>query len=173
MSRAFIKEDADTEEVLVTIRPPLPDGVDNLVTPSGLAALQAELRALQAEAEELAAQPADQSGSPSVRRLAALEEEIPALEDRLRSAVLVPTPPAGTDKVQVGATVTVHDEGQDGKPSSFRIVGVDEADPLAGLVAFTAPVAAALLGQRVGATVTFRTGDGVARSVVLTDVTYD
>ena len=29
--------------------------------------------------------------------MAALDEEIPALEDRLRSAVLVPTPPAGTD----------------------------------------------------------------------------
>ena len=173
MSRAFIKEDADTEEVLVTVRPPLPQGVDNLVTPSGLAALQAELKALQAEAAELASQPSDQSGSPAVRRMAALDEEIPALEDRLRSAVLVPTPPAGTDAVQVGATVTVRDEGGDGRPSSFRIVGVDEADPLEGLVAFTAPVAGALLGQRVGATATFRTGDGVARSVVLEGVTYD
>ena len=46
MSRAFIKEDADAEQVLVTPRPPLPEGVDNLVTPAGLAALEEELAAL-------------------------------------------------------------------------------------------------------------------------------
>ncbi|MFA5595867.1 MAG: GreA/GreB family elongation factor [Trueperaceae bacterium] len=173
MSRAFIKEDADAEQVLVTPRPPLPEGVDNLVTPAGLAALEEELAALQAEAAELAALPTETSGSNAVRRLAALDEEIPALEDRLRSAVLVPTPAPGTDVVQVGATVTVKDAAAGAQPNSFVIVGVDEADPLEGLVAFTAPVAQALLGKQLGATATFTTGDGVTRSVLLVDVKYD
>lgn len=173
MSRAFIKEDADAEQVLVTPRPPLPEGVDNLVTPAGLAALEAELLALRAEASELAALPSEASGSSAVRRLAALDEEIPALEDRLRSAVLVPTPVAGTQVVQLGATVTVKDTAPGGQPNRFTIVGVDEADPLEGLVAFTAPVAAALLGQSVGATVSFRTGDGQAKGLELMAVSYD
>jgi transcription elongation factor GreB len=173
MSRAFVKEDADTEQVMVTARPPLPAGVDNLVTPAGLAALEAELVALREESAHLAALPSEAAGSSTVRRLAALDEEIPALEDRLRGAVLVPTPPPGTNEVLLGATVTVKDQGAGGRPSSFRIVGVDEADPLEGLVAFTAPIAAALLGQKVGATVSFTTGDGQSRSLELTAVSYD
>ncbi len=171
MSRAFIKEDADAEQVLVTARPPLPEGVENLVTPSGLAALEEELRLLKEEAAQLAALPSEASGSNAVRRLAAIDEELPALEDRLNSAVLVPTPPAGTDEVMVGATVTVQDDGA-AASSTFTIVGVDEADPLEGLVAFTAPVAQALLGQKVGSRVSFESGDGRTRNVQLVAVTY-
>ena len=173
MSRAFIKEDADAEQVLVTVRPPLPEGVANLVTPAGLAALEAELKALQSEAAKLAALSSEASGSNAVRRLAAIDEEIPELEDRLRSAVLVPTPPPGTDVVQLGATVTVEDAAPSSRPSSFVIVGVDEADPLEGLVAFTAPVAQALLGKKVGASASFTTGDGLTKDVVITSVAYD
>ena len=40
MSRAFVRDDADQERVLVPQRAPLPAGVPNLVTPSGLEALQ-------------------------------------------------------------------------------------------------------------------------------------
>jgi transcription elongation factor GreB len=171
MSRAFIKEDADAEGVLVTPRAPLPPGVQNLVTPAGLASLQAELAQLQEEAAGLARQPEEASGSVTVRRLAALDEEIPALEDRLRSAVLVKAPPLGSKVVQLGATVTVRYLGS-GRSSSFTIVGVDQADPLAGLVAFTAPVAQALLGSSVGDSQTFEAGEGPAE-VLLEEVSYD
>lgn len=173
MSRAFVKEDADAEQVMVSARPPLPEGVDNLVTPAGLAALEAELADLRQEAAELAALPGETSGSNAVRRLAALDEEIPALEDRLSSAVLVPTPPAGTDVVMLGATVTVQDQDPGAAPSSYTVVGVDQADPLEGLVAFTAPAAQALLGQKVGATVTFQAGQGRQHRVRLLGVQYD
>ena len=173
MSRAFIKEDADAEQVLVTARPPLPEGTQNLVTPTGLAALEAELATLRSEAASLTALPSDTSGSNAVRRLAALDEEIPALEDRLRSAVLVPTPPAGTSEVVLGATVVVQDEAPGSRPSSFKVVGVDEADLLEGLVAFTAPAAAALLGRKVGETIFFVSGDGSERRQKLLEVHYD
>ncbi|NLG09013.1 MAG: transcription elongation factor GreAB [Deinococcales bacterium] len=171
MSRAFIKEDAAVEDVLVAARPPLPPGVENLVTPAGLAELEAELAALRAERDRLAA--GDPADTAVVRRLAALDEEIPALEDRVHSAVLVPTPPAGTDEVRVGATVTVRYVGgrQDGQSSSFTIVGVDQADPLEGLVAFTAPIAQALLGRRVGERAGFAAADG-QQALELTAVSY-
>jgi transcription elongation GreA/GreB family factor len=52
------------------------------------------------------------------------------------------------DTVEAGAAVTLR--RADGHTLRFRIVGVDEADPAAGSVAFTAPVAAAALGKRVG-----------------------
>lgn len=170
MSRAFIKEDADAEGVLVSPRAPLPPDVPNLVTPAGLASLQAELRDLQEEAARLALQAGEASGSAAVRRLAALDEEIPALEDRLRSAVLVPTPAAGSSQVKLGATVTVR-YADSGNSSSFTIVGVDQADPLEGLVAFTAPVAQALLGSSVGDTLSFEAGEG-PRTVLLERVSY-
>lgn len=166
MSRAFIKEDAVFDDVIVTHRPPLPAGVENLVTPAGLAALTSELAQLRAERSRL-------SGSDPVeqafRRLAALDEEIPALKDRLDSAVLVPTPAPGTTTVSLGATVTVKQLSgpHTGQTSSLTIVGVDEAEPLEGLVAFTAPVAQALLDRQVNDEVSFKAGDDEQHLMIL------
>lgn len=170
MSRAFVKEDADTAPVAVTVRPPLPPGVKNLVTESGLAALRAELRLLTDEEAELAATGEADAGSEALRRLAALGTEIPDLEHRLQTAVLVPKPPPGTAVVQVGAVVVTRD-ARSSKSSRFRIVGVDEADPLAGLVSFTAPISQALLGRSPGDRVTFDAGSG-PREVTLEAVEY-
>jgi transcription elongation factor GreB len=50
--------------------------------------------------------------------------------------------------------------GEDGRAREIQIVGVDEADPAAGLVAFAAPLARALLGHRVGDVVTVRRPGG-------------
>lgn len=162
MSRAFIKEDADAEDVIVTHRPPLPAGVENIVTPVGLAALTAELEQLEAERDRLSG---SDSANAEVRRLAALDEEFSQLEDRLSSAVLVPTPPAGTSTVALGATVTIeHLSGAfAGQINGLTIVGVDQADALEGLVAFTAPVAQALLGRQLGDEVSFRAGNDEQR----------
>jgi transcription elongation factor GreB len=46
-------------------------------------------------------------------------------------------------------------------------IAVDEADPAAGLVAFVAPVARALLGHRVGDVVTVRAPGGEDRLEIL------
>lgn len=170
MSRAFIKEDADTEAVVVTPRPPIPEGSENLVTPAGLAALKAELEELSAERESLLAGGSQTSGSAEVRRLAAIDQELPMLVDRLRSAVLVPTPPQGSKRVTLGAEVTIHEDG--GRVSTFNVVGIDEADPLEGKVAFTAPVAAALMGKEPGDRVTYAV-DGESREAVIKSVAYD
>ncbi|MDZ7706342.1 MAG: GreA/GreB family elongation factor [Trueperaceae bacterium] len=145
MSRAFVKDDADQERVLVPQRAPLADGVPNLVTPAGLELLRRERDDRLREREALAADP---DATDRARRLTVLREVLEQLDDRLASARVVVPSDGDEDVATLGATVTVR--YGDGQTSSFRIVGVDEADPLEGLVAFTAPIAAAVLDRRVG-----------------------
>jgi hypothetical protein len=59
-----------------------------------------------------------------------------------------------------------------GANARVSIVGVDEADPAAGLVAFVAPLARALLGHRVSDVVTVRAPGGEDRLEILS-VDYD
>ncbi len=169
MSRAFVKEDADSEDVVVTHRAPLPAGVPNLVTPAGMAALEAERAAKLAALEDLKA------GEPTgevTRRLAAVEEELVLLLERLASAK-VTLPPTDLHEAGLGSTVRVRYLGgrQDGQVSELALVGVDEADPLEGRVAFIAPVAQALLGKREGDVVTFE-ADERTLTVELERVSY-
>jgi len=42
-----------------------------------------------------------------------------------------------------------------GQPKTFRIVGDDEANPAAGLIAFNAPLSRAMLGAQPGDIVAF------------------
>jgi transcription elongation GreA/GreB family factor len=62
--------------------------------------------------------------------------------------------------------------GRDGQIRELQIVGVDEADPAAGLVAFLAPLAKALLGRRVGDPVTAQVPGGTDELEVLA-IDYD
>jgi transcription elongation GreA/GreB family factor len=57
-------------------------------------------------------------------------------------------PPTRHDKVRFGSTVTVSLD--DGTEKIFRIVGEDEANPTAGLIAYAAPVAAQMIGAALG-----------------------
>lgn len=155
MSRAFVKEDASQEPLFVPQRAPLPEGEPNLVTSRGLRLLEEELAQLQERQREL-----DAAGDELPERseqLHVVNEQLSDLEDRLATAKVVPVPD-DPQLVQVGATVTTRDEG--GREMSFRIVGVDEANPLEGLVSFVAPTAAALLGRRVGEQARAQTGRG-------------
>lgn len=124
MSKAFTKEDVPDAPVVVRHRPSLPDGMPNYVTARGLAALRAEL----ATTEEGAVRRAE-------------------LEHRIASAVVVP-PPVEPHEIRFGARVQLR--AADGRARQVRIVGVDEADPAAGSIAFVAPLARALLGRRAG-----------------------
>ena len=140
MSRAFVKDDADDDPVVVPARAPLPDGVANRVTPEGLAALERERAALEADLER-----AREGADP--RAEAAATGQLDAVRARLTSARVVDVPDV-PDAADVGVVVALRRD--DGARVRFRIVGVDEADPAADRVAFTAPVAAAALGKRVG-----------------------
>jgi len=157
MSRAFVKDDGDDGRVLVPERAPLPAGTPNLVTPSGMRALDAEHAALSAERDALAADPdaADRS-----RRTTIVRASLEALEERLASARLVPPGP-DDEVVRFGAHVVLEDD--DASTLRVRIVGVDEADALEGRIAFTAPLAAALLDRRRGDEVEVAGGAGRRR----------
>ena len=150
LSRAFVREDADNERIMVSARAPLPADTPNFVTSRGLAALQAELVELKSELTALRSLAPDAPGQ--ARDVASARERLSALEDRIASAQLVELGSAEPQHVVIGTTVTVRSlTGKfQGEQNRFAVVGVDEADPFEALVAFTAPVAEALLGKRVG-----------------------
>ena len=150
MSKAFTSEETDVTEV-VAPRAPLPPDTPNYVTPRGLSLLREE-RA------ELAAKRARAEASGDVAAMNVLAARLADLDARLGSAELVDPAAQPKDVVRFGATVTVH--GADGRAHTYRIVGVDEADPKRGDVAFTSPIARALLGHEVGDEVALRTPRG-------------
>lgn len=146
MSRAFTKEDdrgvEDLPERPVSQYP-------NLVTPEGLAAIDAELQRLHREHAE--ARAADDL--PAVARAA---RDLRYWQARRASAQLV-EPPADAETVQFGSTVTI--ERDDGRIQTFRIVGEDEAEPSQGTISHVSPLARALFGKRVGDTVKAGAGE--------------
>jgi transcription elongation factor GreB len=148
VSRAFTKEDG-AELPFVVPRSPLPDGVPNYVTPSGLAALRLERAELEASRPPVGA-----DDPVAASALAGHSARLAALDARLASAVLVEPTTLPPDEVRFSATVTLRNER--GSERRYRIVGVDEADPERGLLAFIAPLARALSGQRVGDSVPLR-----------------
>ena len=157
VSKAFTKDDAAEEPLVVPPRPPLPPGITNYVTPRGLASLRHELRRLNLE-RSAKLDLAGTSSGPDVPALAALHTRIRDLEARLASAVRVDPAAHSRDEVRFGARVTVR--GDDGADRRYEIVGVDEADASAGRIAFVAPIARALLGKRAGDVVTLHTPRG-------------
>jgi transcription elongation factor GreB len=160
MSRAFIKEDASNEQIIVPARATLPPGTPNLVTPRGMALLQAELVMLETEHEEL--QAATLAAADRARELAVNEERLAALVDRMASAEVTALPAAPLTSVVFGCTVTLLTlTGRfAGEENRFTITGVDEADATGGLVAFTAPLVQAILGHAEGDEVTLKIGSG-------------
>jgi transcription elongation factor GreB len=150
VSKAFTSEETEDAPVLVRPRAPLPPGVTNYVTPSGLAALGEELRQLQDDRSRL-----ESKGDERKRDLQMANGRMAELEARLASATPVDPQAQPQDEVRFGATVVV--EGESGAPRTYQIVGVDEADVKQGKIAFVAPLARALLGRKVGEAVTVAT----------------
>ncbi len=165
MSKAFTKED-DAGEALVVPRAPLPPGVPNYVTPSGLAALRAEQRELEQRRSALARE--DVATDRTAQQ--ALAERSAELDGRIASAVLVEPSTQPRAEVRFGARVEV--ETAAGELRSYRIVGVDEADAGSGLIAFTTPIARALLGKNVGDSAEVRTPRGGDELTIVT-IDYD
>ena len=138
MSKAFTKE-SDADEVI-----DLPEReispLANLVTPRGLALIEAEIeRASAANAAALAAD--DREAAARAGR------DLRYWTARRNSAQVQPDP-TGSDKVQFGSAVNIL--RSDGRRLSFRIVGEDEADPAQGLLSWASPLARAMMGKGVG-----------------------
>jgi transcription elongation GreA/GreB family factor len=118
----------------------------NLVTASGLSAIEAELAAARA-----AYSTAQAEGGIGADRtaMARATRDLRYWSARRASAQL--TEPAGeAGTVDFGRTVEI--EREDGRRQAFRIVGEDEADPAKGSVSYVSPLARALAGKSVGDT---------------------
>ncbi len=137
MSVAFRRED-DDEHKEPRFELPLPPG-PNLVTRRGLAAMAVEVARLEAE---LAAE-------HDAERSTAIKRDLRYWRTRHSTAEIAPAP---TDEVAFGSRVTYR---LNGREKTIELVGSDEADPAAGRVAFTAPLAVALSGAMAGETVDF------------------
>ena len=87
-----------------------------------------------------------------------LEGRIQQIETMLRQTVIIQEN-GPKDEVALGGLVTVAEEGADGA-ETFRIVGPAEADPADGKVSDESPLGRALLGRRVGDTVTVEAPGG-------------
>ena len=133
MSVAFRRE-SDEEHKEPRFELPIPVG-PNLVTATGLARIEARVAELEAFV----------AGEPDEAKLEPAKRDLRYWRTRLATAQLAPPPPP--DEVAFGSRVAFR---QDGILRSLDIVGHDEADPAAGRIAFSAPIARALIGACVG-----------------------
>ena len=90
------------------------------------------------------------------------EGRINSLEDSLRRAVIIEHD-GRTDRVRIGSTVTIVEDGLEDEPETYCIVGAPEADPSKGYISNESPIGQALLGGKVGQTVTVNIPAGSLR----------
>lgn len=82
-------------------------------------------------------------------RLRGLNQRILDTENLLARAEII-TPTGGGDKVALGSQVTIE---KNGRQKTYRILGASETDPEAGVISYSSPLGAALLGRRLGQTI--------------------
>jgi transcription elongation GreA/GreB family factor len=151
MSRAFVKEDSDAP-------PPEPLGraistAPNKVTPRGLRLIGEEIARLEtALAEE-----------PPEEVAALLRRDLRYWSARSASAQPV-APEPDAQSVGFGALVTIR---RGGTTSAVEIVGEDEADPAAGRIAWTSPLARALDEAEAGDIVELDAGGRIKQIAVV------
>jgi transcription elongation GreA/GreB family factor len=138
MSVAF-RRDSDEEHKEPKFEIPLPAGA-NLVTARGLALIETKVAELEgaivAESEE--------------ERREVLRRELRYWNTRRTTAEIAPPPE--DEVVGIGSRVRIRLAG---KERLIDVVGHDEADPHADRLAFSAPLANALLGAEAGERVDF------------------
>ena len=165
MSRAFVKEN-DLEHAGTDLPERPQSEHPNYVTPQGLKQLQAAAEALERERQSLAPRKED----PVARqRLGMVERDLRYLQGRLERAIPVDPAQQDTETVLFGAVVSLEDEH--GEEHRYSIVGEDEADITEHKVSWVSPLARALLGHKVGDSVTWRRPAGNL-ILEITDIHY-
>ena len=143
MSRAFTRED-ESENVIADIGERPVSHHRNLVTPEGLASIDAEVGAFRSELARAVA-------VANRERIALVSRDLRYWNSRRENAELsVPDPDSSV--VRFGMTVTI--ENEDGQKHKWKIVGEDEADASHGRISHASPMAIALFGKSVGDTAT-------------------
>jgi transcription elongation GreA/GreB family factor len=144
MSVAFVREESAEAAQAVSLPPRAISAHPNLVTQSGLHALE---QALAGSHQALKAAQTIADANERRRALELAARDARYFAERVASAVLQPDP-VHTGVVAFGACVTI--QRDDGRRQTFRIVGEDEADPRGGSIAYVSPLARRLIGKRVG-----------------------
>lgn len=153
MSVAFRRE-SDDEHKEPEFELPIPVGA-NLVTPRGLRLLGEAVGRLEGE---IAAAADDDARKKLQRRLRYFHTRQATAE--------VQAPPAD-GSVGIGSRVTYRLNGAE---KAITIVGGDEADPALGSIAFSAPLARALMGAEAGESVEYQDReDAIAILAIDTD----
>ena len=148
MSVAFRRE-SDEEHLEPTFELPLPPG-PNWVTARGLRLTREKVEALEAvETDGMAEDEAKK-----------LKRELRYWRTRLATAEVRPVPDG--EAVAFGSRVTYR---LNGKERQISIVGDDEADPAEGRIAFSAPLARAMIDAEDGESVDF--GDNGAALTIM------
>jgi transcription elongation factor GreB len=136
------------------------DAPPRFITPAGLAALRAEYdelfgveRPKIVEVVSWAASLGDRSENADYlygkRRLREIDRRLAHLARIMKAAKVVdPATQTARDQVRFGATVELADE--DDNRRTVTLVGDDETDAAAGRIGWSAPVARALIGAKVG-----------------------
>ena len=146
---------------------------DVILTPDGLSKLKSELEYLSTEKRrEVAARikEAREFGDISENaeyddaknEQAMLETKIAQLEEKLRAATVIDSKDLNTDVVGIGSSVEVDDSG---KSATYTIVGSSEANPAERKLSNESPVGKALVGAKVGDTVTVQLPNGKSREL--------
>lgn len=153
------------------------DAKRNTITQDGLKALQERLQYLKTTgrahvAEQIATARAfgdlsenaeyDEAKNEQSR----LESEILELEAAVRTAVVIADDAITTDRVNVGTTVKVYDEGEKYE-DEYKLVGPHEADPMNNIISNESPIGRALIGKRKGEIALVEAPDGVIKLKVL------
>jgi transcription elongation factor GreB len=136
------------------------DSPPRFITPHGFARIRAEYdqlfsveRPKMVETVAWAASLGDRSENADYlygkRRLREIDRKLTHLARVMKAAKIVdPAKQPSRDQVRFGATVELADE--DDNRRSLTIVGDDETDASAGRIGWSAPLARALIGARVG-----------------------
>ena len=179
MSKAFTKEsDDDGLDEADEAIDALPAHLTNYMTPSGFAAMQAELRQLLyterpkvVETVSWAAGNGDRSENGDYiygkKRLREIDRRVRYLSKRLESAEVVdPQRQQHLSQVFFGATVTY--ARADDSEHTVTLVGIDEIDVEHGKISWISPMAKALLKAKVGDALALKLPGGTETIEVVT-----
>lgn len=177
MNKAFVKETDNEDDDDLPLVQALPAGARNYMTPAGYERLRGELTHLMnverpsvVQVVSWAASNGDRSENGDYlygkKRLREIDRRMRFLTKRLEIAEVV-DPAAQLNRGQIffGATVQYADKA--GEAHTVVIVGVDEAEPLAGRISWISPVARALIKAREGDTVVLRAPGGIEELDIL------
>ena len=135
------------------------DASPRFITPQGFARIRAEYEELFGverpkivEVVSWAASLGDRSENADYlygkKRLREIDRRLSHLSRIMKAAKIVDPAAQSTDQVRFGAKVELADE--EDKRRTITIVGDDETDANSGLIGWSAPLARALIGAKVG-----------------------